>query len=40
MKKFQEIWNSIDLETIQKLYDSIPDRLKPVVDSDGRISRF
>ena len=38
--KVQEIWNSIDLETIQKLYDSIPDRLEAVVDSNGRISRF
>ena len=39
-EKVQEIWNSIDLETIQKLYDSIPDRLKAVVDSNGRVSRF
>ena len=39
-EKVQEIWNSIDLETIQKLFDSIPDRLKAVVDSNGRISRF
>ena len=39
-EKVKEIWNSIDLETIQKLHDSIPDRLKAVVDSNGRISRF
>ena len=39
-EKVQEIWNSIDLETIQKLYDSISDRLKAVVDSTGRIFRF
>ena len=40
-EKVQEIWNSIDLQTIQKFYDSIPDRLKAVVDSNGRsISRF
>ena len=39
-EKVHEIWNSIDLETIQEIYDSIPDRLKAVVDSNGRISRF
>ena len=37
-EKVQEIWNSVDLETIQKLYDSIRDRLKAVVDSNGRIN--
>ena len=37
-EKVQELWNSIDLETIQKLYDSIPDRLKAVADSNERIS--
>ena len=39
-EKVQKIWNLIDLETIQRLYDSIPGRLKAVVGSNERISRF
>ena len=38
--KVQEIWNSIELETVQKLYDSIPERLEAVASSNGFISRF
>ena len=39
-EKVQEIWNSIELETVQKLYDSIPERLEAVASSNGFISRF
>ena len=39
-EKVQEIWTSIDLESIQKLCESISDRLKAVSDSNERISRF
>ena len=38
--KVQEIWNSIELETVQELYDSIPERLEAVASSNGFISRF
>ena len=39
-EKVQEIWNSIELESVQKLYDSIPERLEAVASSNGFISRF
>ena len=39
-EKVQEIWNSIKLETVQKLYDSIPKRLEAVASSNGFIYRF
>ena len=39
-EKVQEFWNSIELETVQKLYDSIPERLEAVASSNGFISRF
>ena len=39
-EKVQEIWNSIELETVQKLYDSIPERLEAVASSNGFISRI
>ena len=39
-EKVQEIWNSIELETVQNLYDSIPERVEAVASSNGFISRF
>ena len=38
--KVQEIWNSIELETVQKPYDSISERLEAVASCNGFISRF
>ena len=39
-EKVQEIRNSIELETVQKLYNSIPDCLEAIASSNGFISRF
>ena len=36
-EKVQKIWNSIELETVQKFYDSIPERLEAVASSNGFI---
>ena len=38
--KVQDIWNSVDQETSDKIYDSILDRLKAVMGSTGLFSRF
>ena len=39
-EKVKEIWNSIELQTVQKLYDSIRERLEAVASGNGFISRF
>ena len=39
-EKVQKIWNSIELETVQKLYDNIPEHLEAVAFSIGFIFRF
>jgi hypothetical protein len=36
----QNIWQNIDLEYIQSLYQSIPARLKEVRKSKGQITKY